>query len=96
MSPLSGPREILPDLWPLDSDIFSLSLNGRAHLGCRERSWPGRGEAGRERCSHRAALPDVGLFLLSNQQMHRKTASLKSPVSCSEKLARVQAPLDAR
>ncbi|XP_022268311.1 GRAM domain-containing protein 2A isoform X3 [Canis lupus baileyi] len=40
-------------------------------------------------------LPDVGLFLLSHQQMHGKTASLKSPVSCSEKLARVQAPLDS-
>ncbi|XP_045863103.1 GRAM domain-containing protein 2A isoform X3 [Meles meles] len=31
----------------------------------------------------------------SNQQMRGKTASLKSPVSCSEKLARVQAPLDS-
>uniref|UniRef100_A0A8P0NJ21 GRAM domain containing 2A n=1 Tax=Canis lupus familiaris TaxID=9615 RepID=A0A8P0NJ21_CANLF len=31
----------------------------------------------------------------SHQQMHGKTASLKSPVSCSEKLARVQAPLDS-
>uniref|UniRef100_A0A452TU85 GRAM domain containing 2A n=1 Tax=Ursus maritimus TaxID=29073 RepID=A0A452TU85_URSMA len=42
-----------------------------------------------------APLPDVGLFLLSNQQMHGKTASLKSTVSCSEKLARVQAPVDS-
>uniref|UniRef100_A0A8C8WKV5 GRAM domain containing 2A n=1 Tax=Panthera leo TaxID=9689 RepID=A0A8C8WKV5_PANLE len=31
----------------------------------------------------------------SNQQMHGKTASLKSPVSCTEKLARVQAPLNS-
>ncbi|XP_045651235.1 GRAM domain-containing protein 2A isoform X1 [Ursus americanus] len=31
----------------------------------------------------------------SNQQMHGKTASLKSTVSCSEKLARVQAPVDS-
>nr|XP_025740022.1 GRAM domain-containing protein 2A [Callorhinus ursinus] len=32
---------------------------------------------------------------LGDQQMHGKTASLKSPVSCSEKLAKVQAPLDS-
>ncbi|KAI5163837.1 Gram Domain-Containing Protein 2A [Manis pentadactyla] len=32
----------------------------------------------------------------SNQQMHRKVASLKSPVSYTEKLDRVQAPLDSR
>ncbi|XP_059036466.1 GRAM domain-containing protein 2A isoform X7 [Mustela lutreola] len=32
---------------------------------------------------------------LSDQQMRGKTASLKSSVSCSEKLARVQAPLDS-
>ncbi|XP_059036472.1 GRAM domain-containing protein 2A isoform X12 [Mustela lutreola] len=31
----------------------------------------------------------------SDQQMRGKTASLKSSVSCSEKLARVQAPLDS-
>lgn len=57
---------------------------------------PIRGGAGRGRCSRGAPLPDVGLFLLSNQQMHGKTASLKSTVSCSEKLARVQAPVDSR
>ncbi|XP_025774963.1 GRAM domain-containing protein 2A [Puma concolor] len=33
--------------------------------------------------------------LQNNQQMHGKTASLKSPVSCTEKLARVQAPLNS-
>lgn len=38
----------------------------------------------------------MGLFLLSNHQMHGKTASLKSPVSCTEKLDRVQAPLNSR
>lgn len=96
LPPLSGTRELLLHLQPLGGDVFSLSLNSRVGLGCGERSWPGPGEAGGERCSPRAALPDVRLFLLSDQQMRGKTASLKSSVSCSEKLARVQAPLDSR
>ncbi|KAK2493645.1 hypothetical protein MC885_019583, partial [Smutsia gigantea] len=40
-------------------------------------------------------FPDVGLFLLSNQQRHGKVASLKSLVSYTEKLDRVRAPLDS-
>ncbi|XP_042797442.1 GRAM domain-containing protein 2A isoform X5 [Panthera leo] len=63
LSLLSGSTGLLPELLPLDSDSFSLTLNSRAGLG--------------------------------NQQMHGKTASLKSPVSCTEKLARVQAPLNS-
>uniref|UniRef100_H3BTF7 GRAM domain containing 2A n=1 Tax=Homo sapiens TaxID=9606 RepID=H3BTF7_HUMAN len=31
---------------------------------------------------------------MSNQQMHRKTASLNSPVSCKEKPDRVEEPPD--
>lgn len=96
LSLLSGSTGLLPELLPLDSDSFSLTLNSRAGLGWGWRSCPGDGDAGRERCPHRATLPDAGLFLLSNQQMHGKTASLKSPVSCTEKLARVQAPLNSR
>ncbi|KAI2574956.1 GRAM domain containing 2A, partial [Homo sapiens] len=36
----------------------------------------------------------MGLFFPSNQQMHRKTASLNSPVSCKEKPDRVEEPPD--
>nr|XP_054369895.1 GRAM domain-containing protein 2A [Mirounga angustirostris] len=58
-------------------------------------------------CDHCSALPWpcflatlssrqlLGPLFWGNQQMRGKTASLKSPVSCSEKLARVQAPLDS-
>ncbi|XP_059036481.1 GRAM domain-containing protein 2A isoform X21 [Mustela lutreola] len=72
--------------------------------GRDDRSEPGRGLRGgqdpktpsnlpcalrRSRRVHKAGV------ILSDQQMRGKTASLKSSVSCSEKLARVQAPLDS-
>ncbi|TKC47057.1 hypothetical protein EI555_016040 [Monodon monoceros] len=60
-------------------------LQGRSWVGGRG-SCPGHGGAGWERCPQKAPLPDEGLFLLSIQQVHGKTASLKS----TEKLGRVQ------
>lgn len=56
----------------------------------------GHGGDDRERCPQETSLPNVGLFLFSSKQMHGKTASLKSPESCTEQLDRVQAPLDSR
>ncbi|NP_001230512.1 GRAM domain containing 2-like [Sus scrofa] len=85
---VSCPRP-LPELQPLDCDAFSLTLNSRAGLALGGRgSHPG---AGQEICPQRAPLPDMGLFLLSSQQMHGKTASLKS----TEKPGRVQRPPDS-
>ncbi|MXQ91903.1 hypothetical protein E5288_WYG019637 [Bos mutus] len=52
---------------------------------------PGHGGAGQEGYPQRPCLPDEGPFLLSNQQMHGKTASLKKS---TEKLGRVQRAQD--
>ncbi|KAF4017070.1 hypothetical protein G4228_008806 [Cervus hanglu yarkandensis] len=54
-------------------------------------SRPGHVGAGQEGCPQRPRLPDEGPFLLSNQQMRGKTASLKKS---TEKLGGVQRAQD--
>ncbi|XP_036865975.2 GRAM domain-containing protein 2A isoform X2 [Manis javanica] len=56
----------------------------------------GLGLISQPRDGSKVALKGRKVFAASNQQMHRKVASPKSPVSYTEKLDRVQAPLDSR
>ncbi|KAM5242962.1 GRAM domain-containing protein 2A isoform 2-T2 [Hipposideros larvatus] len=77
----------------------------RQPMGGRRRAlgWPGRtGAPTRGRSPALAGGSAMTALSLgeaaeagSNQQMHGKTASLKSPVSCTEKLDGVQAPLNS-
>nr|XP_036865979.1 GRAM domain-containing protein 2A isoform X5 [Manis javanica] len=55
----------------------------------------GLGLISQPRDGSKVALRGRKVFAASNQQMHRKVASPKSPVSYTEKLDRVQAPLDS-
>ncbi|XP_036865980.2 GRAM domain-containing protein 2A isoform X6 [Manis javanica] len=55
----------------------------------------GLGLISQPRDGSKVALKGRKVFAASNQQMHRKVASPKSPVSYTEKLDRVQAPLDS-
>ncbi|XP_012914818.1 GRAM domain-containing protein 2A isoform X11 [Mustela putorius furo] len=82
--------------------------NGRCLSGCSSRAKGGGAAATTSRLFQDPKTPSnlpcalrrsrrvhkAGV-ILSDQQMRGKTASLKSSVSCSEKLARVQAPLDS-